>query len=121
MMALTLEFRPHNSRARRHDLVIITQIGVQRDEPVAGDLAAARVDSDGVIHPMAKLGIGTALAHVAVGTPRISARRRRRFGLVTERHGFGRDGLLPEPAASAEHGGLRRAGPADRGGGGAHG
>jgi hypothetical protein len=53
-MALTLEFRPHNSRARRHDPVIITQIRVQRDEPIAGDLAATRVDSDGVIHPMAK-------------------------------------------------------------------
>jgi hypothetical protein len=42
-MALTLEFQQHNSRARRHDLVIITQIGVQRGEPVAGDLAVTRV------------------------------------------------------------------------------
>jgi hypothetical protein len=53
-MTLTLEFRPHNSRVRRHDLVIITQIGVQRDASVAGDLAATRVDSDGLIYPMAK-------------------------------------------------------------------
>jgi hypothetical protein len=106
-MALTLEFRPHNSCARRHDLVIITQIGVQRDEPVAGDLAAT------------SWAVGPPLA---MACHAFSARRRRRLGLVRAM-ASGVTGLLPEAAASAaqRYGGSQRAKPVDRGGGSAHG